>query len=92
MSIYNEWCVERPGTQSSFNPNPGTNHECTTSYELVMSVRLTWTGNTKVLLVLSNLFANVTGINSCLNLLFLNELYKLYLFKFLLTKKFLIYP
>ena len=49
--------VERPGTQSNFNPNPGINQECTTSQEFVTTVIFTWAGKTNVLFVLNNLLA-----------------------------------
>ena len=56
--MYREWWVERPGTQSIFNPSPGTNHECTTSYELVIKVKLICTGSTNVLFVRNSLLSN----------------------------------
>lgn len=68
------WWVDRPGTQSTFRPKPGTNQECTTSYELVINVKLTCAGKTSVRLVRNSLRANVTGTNSDLCLLILEAI------------------
>jgi len=60
--MYNVWCVDLPGTQSIFNPKPGTNQECTTSYEFVIRVMFMCAGNTSVRFVRNSLRASVTGI------------------------------
>lgn len=76
LSIYREWCVALPGTQSNLIPKPGINHECTTSYEFVTIVIFTCAGRTNVLFVLSNLLLKVIGNNSPLFLLFRTQKYR----------------
>jgi hypothetical protein len=55
--MYNEWCVDLPGTQSIFNPSPGMNHEWTTSYELAIILMLVYAGKTSVRVVRKSLLA-----------------------------------
>jgi len=52
------WCVDLPGTQSSFKPKPGINQECITSKLFVITEILTFVGKTKSLDVLSNRLVN----------------------------------